>query len=56
MLMAMLNFNCNLLKILQALKSVTATDTVKAGTATVGNPNCSADNKGGTQTGNFEQV
>ena len=41
-----------LAKDLTGLKSVTATDTVKAGTATVGNQTAT-DNKGGTQTGNF---
>ena len=41
-----------LAKDITGLKSVTATDTVKAGTATVGNQTAT-DNKGGTQTGNF---
>ena len=41
-----------LAKDITGLKSVTATDTVKAGTATVGNQT-GTDNKGGTQTGNF---
>ena len=41
-----------LAKDITGLKSVTATDTVKAGTATVGNQTA-IDNKGGTQTGNF---
>ena len=41
-----------LAKDITGLKSVTATDTVKAGTATVGNQT-TTDNKGGTQTGNF---
>ena len=41
-----------LAKDITGLKSVTATDTVKAGTATVGNQT-DTDNKGGTQTGNF---
>ena len=41
-----------LAKDITGLKSVTATDTVKAGTATVGNQTAK-DNKGGTQTGNF---
>ena len=41
-----------LAKDITGLKSVTATDTVKAGTATVGNQSAT-DNKGGTQTGNF---
>ena len=41
-----------LAKDITGLKSVTATDTVKAGTATVGNQTAT-DNKGGSQTGNF---
>ena len=41
-----------LAKDITGLKSVTATDTVKAGTATVGNQTAT-DNKGGTQTGSF---
>ena len=41
-----------LAKDITGLKSVTATDTVKAGTATVGNQTA-IDNKGGTKTGNF---
>ena len=41
-----------LAKDITGLKSVTATDTVKAGTATVGKQT-GTDNKGGTQTGNF---
>ena len=41
-----------LAKDITGLKSVTATDSVKAGTATVGNQTAT-DNKGGTQTGNF---
>ena len=41
-----------LAKNLTGLQSVTASDTVKAGTATVGNHTV-ADNKGGNQTGNF---
>ena len=41
-----------LAKDITGLKSVKATDTVKAGTATVGNQTAT-DNKGGTQTGNF---
>ena len=41
-----------LAKDITGLKSVTATDTVKAGTATVGNQTAT-DNEGGTQTGNF---
>ena len=41
-----------LAKDLTGLKSVTATDTVKAGTTTAGNQTAT-DNKGGTQTGNF---
>ena len=41
-----------LAKDITGLKSVTATDTVKAGIATVGNQTAT-DNKGGTQTGNF---
>ena len=41
-----------LAKDITGLKSVTVTDTVKAGTATVGNQTAT-DNKGGTQTGNF---
>ena len=41
-----------LAKDITGLKSVKATDTVKAGTATVGNQT-GTDNKGGTQTGNF---
>ena len=41
-----------LAKDITGLKSVTATDTVKASTATVGNQTAT-DNKGGTQTGNF---
>ena len=41
-----------LAKDITGLKSVTATDTVKADTATVGNQTAT-DNKGGTQTGNF---
>ena len=41
-----------LAKDITGLKSVTTTDTVKAGTATVGNQTAT-DNKGGTQTGNF---
>ena len=41
-----------LAKDITGLKSVTATDTVKAGTATVGNQTAT-DNKVGTQTGNF---
>ena len=41
-----------LAKDITGIKSVTATDTVKAGTATVGNQTAT-DNKGGTQTGNF---
>ena len=41
-----------LAKDITGLKSVTATDTVKAGTATVGNQTAT-ENKGGTQTGNF---
>ena len=41
-----------LAKDITGLKSVTATDTVKAGTATVGNQTAT-DNKGDTQTGNF---
>ena len=41
-----------LAKDITGLKSVTATDTVKAGTATVGNQTAT-DSKGGTQTGNF---
>lgn len=41
-----------LAKDITGLKSVTATDTVKAGTATVGNQTAT-DNKGGTQTGNL---
>ena len=41
-----------LAKDITGLKSVTATDTVKAGIATVGNQTVT-DNKGGTQTGNF---
>ena len=41
-----------LAKDITGLKSVTATDTVKAGTATVGNQTA-IDNKGGTQIGNF---
>ena len=41
-----------LAKDITGLKSVTATDTVKAGTATVGNQS-GTDNKGATQTGNF---
>ena len=41
-----------LAKDITGLKSVTATDTVKAGTATVGKQTAT-DNKGGTQTGNF---
>ena len=41
-----------LAKDITGLKSVTATDTVKAGTTTAGNQTAT-DNKGGTQTGNF---
>ena len=41
-----------LAKDITGLKSVTATDTVKAGTATVGNQSAT-DNKGANQTGNF---
>ena len=41
-----------LAKDITGLKSVTATDTVKAGTATVGNQTAT-DNKGANQTGNF---
>ena len=41
-----------LAKDITGLKSVTATDTVKAGTATVGNQS-TTDNKGANQTGNF---
>ena len=41
-----------LAKNLTGLQSVTASDTVKAGTATVGNHTV-ADKKGGNQTGNF---
>ena len=41
-----------LAKDITGLKSVTATDTVKAGTAIVGKQT-GTDNKGGTQTGNF---
>ena len=41
-----------LAKDITGLKSVTATDTVKASTATVGKQT-GTDNKGGTQTGNF---
>ena len=41
-----------LAKDITGLKSVTATDTVKAGTATVGSQTAT-DNKGGTQTGSF---
>ncbi len=41
-----------LAKDITGLKSVTATDTVKAGTATVGNQSAT-DNKGTNQTGNF---
>ena len=41
-----------LAKDITGLKSVTATDTVKAGTATVGNQS-GTDNKGANQTGNF---
>ena len=46
------NLQLQLAKDITGLKSVTATDTVKAGTATVGNQTAT-DNKGGTQTGNF---
>ena len=41
-----------LAKDITGLKSVTATDTVKAGTATVGNQSAT-DNKGANRTGNF---